>query len=152
MKYSSPFLIFVLVTLVIAPSWVQAGSGFYVSGDLGINIASGLDTTGTSNDRASWCDEYINPRYSEYERCTGPDRSVGGRWENEFEGATGILAAAAAGYSFAGQDWNSPLGGLRVELEYFYRQLNYNQTADIPLGVAHKGRNSGMKLCKRLIG
>ncbi len=130
-KYTSPFLIFVLVTLVIAPSWVQAGSGFYVSGDLGINIASGLDTTGTSNDRASWCDEYINPRYSEYERCTGPDRSVGGRWENEFDGATGILAGAAAGYSFAGQNPNSRLGGLRVELEYFYRQSNYDQTADI---------------------
>ena len=59
---------------------------------------------------------------------------MGGRWENEFDGATGILAGAAAGYSFAGQNPNGPLGGLRVELEYFYRQSNYNQTADIPLG------------------
>jgi opacity protein-like surface antigen len=65
------------------------------------------------------------------ERCTGPDRSVGGRWENEFEGATGILAGAAAGYSFAGQAPNQPWGGLRVELEYLYRQSNYDQTADI---------------------
>ena len=100
----------------------------------------GLDTTGTSNDRASVCDEYINPRYREMERCTGPDRSVGGRWENEFDGATGILAGAAVGYSFAGQNRNSPLGGLRVELEYFYRQSNYDQTADIPLGVGTQGQ------------
>ncbi len=143
MKYTSLRLVFVIATWatwVVAPGWAQASEGFYVSGDLGINIASGLDTTGTSNDRASWCDEYINPRYNEYERCMGPDRSVGGRWENEFDGATGILAGAAAGYSFAGQNPNSPLGGLRVELEYFYRQSNYDQTADIPLGVGTQGQ------------
>ena len=143
MKYTSLLLVFVIAawaTWVVAPGWAQASEGFYVSGDLGINIASGLDTTGTSNDRASWCDEYINPRYNEYERCTGPDRSVGGRWENEFDGATGILAGAAAGYSFAGQNPNSLLGGLRVELEYFYRQSNYDQTADIPLGVGTQGQ------------
>ena len=131
MKYILPFLAFVIVTWVVALGSAQAGSGFYVSGEVGANFAMGLDTTGTSNDRASWCDEYINPRYNEYERCTGPDRSVGGRWENEFDGATGILAGAAAGYSFAGHNQNNPLGGLRVELEYFYRQSNYDQTADI---------------------
>ena len=143
MKYVSTVLVFVIATWamwMMTPGWAQAGSGFYVSGDLGISIASGMDTIGTSNDRASVCDEYINPRYREMERCTGPDRSVGGRWENEFDGATGILAGAAAGYSFAGQTRNSPLGGLRVELEYFYRQSNYDQTADIPLGVGTQGQ------------
>ena len=133
-------MVFVIATWVVGQGWAEAGSGFYVSGEVGANVASGLNTTGTSNDRASWCDEYINPRYNEYERCTGPDRSVGGRWENEFDGATGILAGAAVGYSFAGQNQNSPLGGLRVELEYFYRQSNYDQTADIPLGVGTQGQ------------
>ena len=149
MKKTAPFLVFVIATLaawVVAPASAQAGSGFYVSGDLGINIASGFDTIGTSDDRPSVCDEYINPRYAEVEtspgvdskgklystyNCTGSDRGAGGRWENEFDGATGILAGAAVGYSFAGQDRNSPLGGLRVELEYFFRQSNYDQTADI---------------------
>ena len=143
MKYTSLLLVFVIATWamwMVAPGWAEAGSGFYVSGEVGANFAMGLDTTGTSNDRASVCDEYINPRYREMERCTGPDRSVGGRWENEFDGATGILAGAAAGYSFAGQTRNSPLGGLRVELEYFYRQSNYDQTADIPLGVGTQGQ------------
>ena len=139
MKYTA-LLAFVIGTWVVSPVWAQAGSGFYVSGDVGVNFASGLDTTGTSNDRVSWCDEYINPRYQEYERCTGPDRSVGGRWENEFDGATGILAGTAIGYSFAGQNPNSPLGGLRVELEYFYRQSNYDQTSDVPLGVGTQGQ------------
>lgn len=139
-NYIASLLMFVIVIWVMVPRWVQAGSGFYVSGEVGANFASGLDTTGTSNDRASVCDEYINPRYREMPRCIGPDRSVGGRWENGFDGATGILAGAAAGYSFAGQHSNGPLGGFRVELEYFYRQSNYNQTADIPLGVGTQGQ------------
>ena len=150
MKYTSTVLVFVIATWatwVVAPGWAQAGSGFYVSGEVGANFAMGLDTTGTSNDRASVCDEYINsdfatvtqtPGYENF-KCTGSDRGAGGRWENEFEGATGILAGAAAGYSFAGQNPNSPLGGLRVELEYFYRQSNYDQTADIPFGVGTQG-------------
>lgn len=140
MKYTPSLLAFVLVTWVVVPGLAQAGSGFYVSGEVGANVASGLDTTGTSNDRASVCDEYINPRYREMPRCIGPDRSVGGRWENKFNSATGILAGAAAGYSFASQNPNGPLGGLRVELEYFYRQSNYDQTADIPLGVGTQGQ------------
>ena len=157
MKGTFPLLVFVIAswaTWVVAPGWVEAGSGFYVSGDLGINIASGMDTTGTSNDRPSVCDEYINPLYDEVENsdakdsngklyseynCTGSDRGAGGRWKNEFDGATGILAGAAAGYSFAGQTRNGPLGGLRVELEYFFRQSNYDQTADIPFGVGTQG-------------
>ncbi len=146
MKYTSPLLAFVIVTWVMAPGWAQAGSGFYVSGDLGLNVANGMDTIGTSDDRPSVCDEYINPRYDEVEtspgadsngklystyNCTGSDRGAGGRWTNDFDGATGVLAGAAIGYSFAGQNRNSPLGGLRVELEYFYRQSNYDQTAYI---------------------
>lgn len=132
------------------PGWAQAQSGFYVGGEFGANFAMGLDTIGTSNDRPSVCDEYINPSYDEVEtssgadsngklystyNCTGSDRGAGGRWTNDFDGATGILAGAAAGYSFAGQNRNSPLDGLRVELEYFYRQSNYDQTADIFGGV-----------------
>ena len=157
MKYISSLLMFVIATWamwMMTPGWAQAGSGFYVSGEVGANFATGLDTTGTSNDRPSVCDEYINPLYDEVENsdakdsngklyseynCTGSDRGAGGRWKNEFEGATGILAGAAAGYSFAGQNPNSPLGGLRVELEYFYRQSNYDQTADIPFGVGTQG-------------
>ena len=84
------------------------------------------------------CDEYINPTYDEVEgtagygdsNCTGP-RGGSGDWYNNFDGATGILAGAAVGYSFAGQNPNSPLGGLRVELEYFYRQSKYDETADV---------------------
>ena len=146
MKYVSPVLAFVIAAWVVVPGPVLAGSGFYVSGDIGVNVASGLDTTGTSNDRASVCDEYINPGYGEVEtsdavdsggkrystyNCTGPNRGSGSRWQNKFDGATGILAGAAVGYSFTGQHQNSPWGGFRVEAEYFFRQSNYDQTSEI---------------------
>ncbi len=146
MKYTSPLLMVVIAMWVMASSWAQAGSGFYVSGEVGANFAMGLDTTGTSNDRASVCDEFINPLYREVEtsdgvdsggkpystyNCTGPNRGSGSNWQNEFDGATGILAGAAVGYSFTGQPQHSPWGGFRVEVEYFYRQSNYDQTSDI---------------------
>ena len=146
MKYLAPFLAFVLGIWVVIPDSVLAGSGLYIRGAVGVNFASGLETTGTSNDRASVCDEYINPGYGEVEtsagvdsggkpystyNCTGPNRGSGSRWQNKFDGATGILAGAAVGYSFAGQHPNSSWGGFRVEVEYLYRQSNYDQASDI---------------------
>ena len=131
-KYISPLLAFVIASFVMAPGWAQAGSGFYISSDIGLNIASGIDTTGYSNDRSSVCDEYINPDYATVPGCLKADRGVGDNWPNSFDQATGILAGAAIGYSFAKQNPNGPLGGLRVELEYFYRQSNNDQTSTIP--------------------
>ena len=56
---------------MVAPGWAQAGSGFYVSGEVGANFAMGLDTTGTSNDRASVCDEYINSDFATVTQTPG---------------------------------------------------------------------------------
>ena len=115
----------------------------------------GSSTTGRSNDRASVCDEYINPNFAtvndtegyepltdegkENYNCTGPNRGATGDWYNNFDGATGILAGAAVGYSFGAQNPNSPLGGLRVELEYFYRQSNYDETSEVPSAAGESG-------------
>ena len=164
-RYVSLPLMFIIATWVVAPGWAQAGSGFYLSGDLGLNIASGINTTGFSNDRASVCDEDMNPLYDRVEpfwqdqnvdlkyipNCTGPNRGSTGNWGNEFDGATGILAGAAVGYSFAGQNPNGPLGGLRVELEYFYRQSNYDQTSAVSGYQECGGPNeSTNKLCQEI--
>ncbi len=143
-KYISPLFMFVIAAFVLVPSWVQAHSeGFYISSDIGLNVASGIETTGYSNDRASVCDEYINPRYREAHsskvNCTGINRGAGDDWRNKFDSATGILAGAALGYSFAKQNPNSPLGGLRVELEYFYRQSNYDESSDVPSAEGASG-------------
>ncbi len=91
--------LFIIATWVFVPTLVLAGSGFYISGEIGANFAPGLDTTGFSTDRASVCDEFINPDFAtvtdtpgyENSNCTGPNRGVGDDWQNEFDGATGIL-------------------------------------------------------------
>ncbi len=154
-KYIVSVLAFVMASFVMVPSWAQAHSeGFYISSDIGLNIASGIETTGYSNDRASVCDQYINPNYDAVEgsgavdsatngkkyskyNCTGP-RGGTGDWKSKFDSATGILAGAAVGYSFAKQNPSSSLGGLRVELEYFYRQSNYDQSK-VPAGQGESG-------------
>ena len=138
--------IFIIVTCacVVVPGQAQAGSGFYLSSEIGANFASGLETTGTSNDRASVCDEFINPKYEEVEttpgfeeyNCTGENRGAGDFWKNKFDGGTGILAGAAVGWSFSGQYPDHPLGGFRVELEYLYRGSKYDQTPEFPSTTA----------------
>ena len=122
----------------LIPHPAQAGSGRYLSSELGANFAPGLDTRGTSNDRASACDEFINPLFAtvtqtagyEHYNCTGPNRA--GSWQNAFDGAEGILAGMAVGYGLREAYPDHFLGRFRFEVEYFYRDTDYDQTADIP--------------------
>ena len=115
-------------------------SGFYLSGELGANFASGLDMTGSSNDRASACDEFINPMYAtvtqtpgyENYNCTGPNRGSGNFWQNQFDSAQGILAGAALGYDFGGKIPNRGWDRVRLEVEYFFRDSGYDQTSPVP--------------------
>ena len=58
------------------------GQGWYLGSELGAHVVPVLRMTGLSNDRASVCDEFINPQYATVTRaagyeaynCTGPDR------------------------------------------------------------------------------
>ncbi len=118
----------------------QTGSGFYLSSEFGVHVASSLGITGSSNDRASVCDEFINPMYamvttiSGYEsyNCTGPNRGSTGDWKNNFDSAMGLLAGTAVGYSFQERYPDHVLRRLRLELEYFYRNSGYDQISNIP--------------------
>ena len=122
--------------------------GFYVSGELGINFGESLDTTGSSNDRASVCDGYINPIYATvtqtpgYEgyNCTGPNRGATGDWSNSISSDEGILLGTAIGYRM--QD-----SRFRVELEYFYRDTGYDEDSD----VYSASGESGDKLEQELV-
>ncbi len=136
----------VSLTLFVAAMWIltahsaRAGSGLYLSSELGANFSPVLDILGMSNDRASVCDEFINPmfaavtetaRYKNY-NCTGPNRGATGDWENAFDGAEGILAGMAVGYSLGEKYPDHFLGRFRLEVEYFYRDTEYYQTSDVP--------------------
>lgn len=129
-----------IAVLILATHPARAGSGFYLSGELGVNFASGLNMTGTSNDRASVCDEFINPMFAtvtqtagyENYNCTGADRGSGNYWNNGFDSAEGILAGAALGYRLGGKHPDSVWGRLSLELEYFFRGTEYDQTSNVP--------------------
>ena len=131
-KYVSPLLMLVLATFVMAPGWAQAGSGFYSAVTLASMSPLGSDTTGAATTVPACAMSTLIHAMLRSMAFWGMTNvwarilvkvTIGIR----FDRATGILAGAAVGYSFAGQNPNSSLGGLRVELEYFYRQSNYDQ-------------------------
>ena len=116
---------------VPAAAWVFAAAGvaaeerrgFYVSSGMGFHAAPGVFLVGNSDDRASRCDEFINPRYAEVEGCTTPDRGAGAGWRTSFGSARGVFAGAALGYDFGGR--------LRLEAEYFHRDSKYDESAPV---------------------
>ena len=122
-----------VLALLAAQASVQA-AGLYISGDFGMNFGASLDSNGATNDRASICDEYINPSYASVaddgqgKSCTDPARGRGDGWDNRFGSDEGPLFALALGYRLA----DSPL---RAELEYFYRDTGYDETSPIPSAV-----------------
>ena len=117
-----------VVALAGVPSLAQ-GQGWYLGSELGAHVAPDLGMTGLSNDRASVCDEFINPQYAtvtqtaEYDayNCTGPDRLDD--WVNQFARATGLHTGWVLGYRF---------GSVRTEAEYVYRATAYDQTVAVP--------------------
>ena len=101
----------------------QPASGFYLSQEIGLNVAPAVALLGNSTDRASRCDEFINPRFAEVPGCTDPNRGSGAGWKTTYDRAAGILAGLSAGYRFGGR--------LRVEVEWFHRESAYDQTAPV---------------------
>ena len=80
-----------LVALVVFVPGAAHGQGIYLGFEMGQNFVPGMNTTGDSDDRASVCDEYINPLYTTvtqtagYEdyNCTGSNRGLGERLEQQ---------------------------------------------------------------------
>ena len=113
----------VLCTAAPGATADEERSGFYLRADLGANLAGGVVLHGKSNDRASRCDEFINPRYAEVPGCTDPDRGSAAGWQTAFDPAYGTLAGLAVGHRVS--DW------LRMEVETFHRESEYDQTSPV---------------------
>ena len=107
---------------------------------MGFNVAPKVVLTGTSSDRASVCDEFINPLYAAVGGCTSLNRGAGDGWSTAFKRARGILSGAAVGYRFTDR--------IRVEERYSYRESAYDQNVAVT-GVDGRivrqagGRNRG---------
>ena len=77
------------------------------------------------NDRASRCDEFVNPQFAQLEGCTSPFRGEGAvdAWMSRFDSVRGGLAAAALGYGVGDR--------FRVELALSARNAAYEQSSPI---------------------
>lgn len=114
------------------------GQGWYLGSELGAHVVPDLGMVGLSNDRASVCDEFINPQYATvtqttgYEAygCTRPDRSD--NWVNQFARATGLHTGWVLGYRFGGGASAPRWRHLRTEVEYVHRATTYDQTVAVP--------------------
>ena len=92
----------------------------YASVSLGGNVTGDVTMRSRSNDRASICDEYINPRALSVPGCTAPDRGVGDGWAAPFDGGRGFSAEAELGYRFSPR--------FRVAIVYGYHTTQFDQT------------------------
>ena len=135
-------VIAIIVLWMSIPSWAEEDRGFYLSYDLGVNISPSVSFDGDSNDVASHCDALTNPGLM---GCNPDDFRYTGRfvkdWASTFDGGAGILTGAAVGYRFADRSPDNPLGGFRVEMEYFFRESQHDQTKRV-------GKASGATLDK----
>ena len=114
--------------VLLAPGFASAQ--FYLSGDVGADFSSGPYVVGRDDDRGPVCDEFINPSFADVPGCTDP-RQRGDTWTGPFDGAAGVLAGAAAGYSLRRRFPDHPLGRLRLEAEYFHRRSDRDQETDV---------------------
>ena len=153
MKWIFSLLLVVIVAYPFGATPVQAGSGFYISSELGANFASGVDQFGRDDDRASMCDEYINPYFMQVPGCTDPDRGVDAS-KTVFDRAEGILAGAAVGYRLQDVYPDRLWGGFRFELEYFFRESEYDQvTSRVPTRAQTVAKQQGeIALAERRLG
>ena len=102
-----------------------AAEGFYLGGDLNLQLAPSLQLRAGDNDRASRCDEFVNPQFALLQGCTNPDRGEGAvdAWMSNFDSVRGLLSGAALGYAF-GDRW-------RIELAASARSAGYDQSSPI---------------------
>ena len=110
---------------LLLPAAGRADTRFYVSSGLGGHFAPGLHLVSGDTDRASRCDQFVNPAYAALPGCTDSDRTAGAvdDWQSRFGGARGLLAGAAFGYR--------PTSRIRIEAEYLHQSADYDRTAGI---------------------
>ena len=102
-----------------------ADAGVYLSGEAGAARSASLLLRSGDTDRASRCDEFVNPRYAEIASCTSPDRGDGAvdDWQSEFGRGWGAAGAAALGYRLRER--------FRIELEGLHQTVDLDDSANI---------------------
>ena len=126
LRLKAALLVCLLLTLAASEAHAQHDKGFYASLELGTNFAPGIRVDGdTTNAKGSICDEHLNPFTDLMPASCGDPDAPGTAWTNGFDQGNGFMGGGAMGYRFRDG------GGLRVELEYLFRETVYNETSPI---------------------
>ena len=115
-------LLFGLVAVVF---WCGASNPVFadfisVGVSVGAVASSDIGIESRSNDRASICDQYINPRALDIPSCVTPERGLGDGWLAPFDGSVGVSIGLEAQYAL-GSDYG-------LSAMYTYDAINFDQT------------------------
>ena len=93
---------------------------WYAEVGIGGNASRDVVVESRSNDRASICDEYINPRALSVPGCTSPGRGAGDSWRAPFDPGAGFAGEAEVGIRLSAR-W-------RLAAAYAHGATDFDQT------------------------
>ena len=99
----------------------DAAAQWYVGVAIGGNASGDVVVESRSNDRASICDEYINPRALSVAGCASPGRGAGDGWRAPFDPGAGLTGEAEVGFRLSAR-W-------RLAAAYSHSATDFNPTA-----------------------
>ena len=101
------------------PSQIAAGD-YYLGLGIGQNTSQDVTVASNSNDRASICDEFINPRATQIPNCTTASRGSGDGWQALFGKGGGLSTEIELGKRLSER--------IRIAVFYSNTQTNFDQT------------------------
>lgn len=108
------------LTALLVSACPAGAAPVYMGVSLGGNVSPDVTIASRSNDRASICDEYINPNALSVAGCTTPDRGAGDGWRAPFDGGWGLSLEAELGYRLSPR--------YRFAALYAYNETGFDQT------------------------
>lgn len=133
MQARRTFLTAAAAGLLLAPDLTRGQ--FYLGGDLGGRFRRRAGPGGTRRRPGSRVRRVHQPAVHRRARLHGPVRR-GDSWMSRFDGAVGVLAGAAAGYSLRERFPGRLLGRFRPEVEYFTGRSVHDRGADADIRFA----------------
>ena len=119
-KHGRVIVTALLALAVFAVPTVASATQLYWGLAAGGNISQNITVVSRSNDRASLCDEYINPRALTVPGCTTPNRGYGDGWQAQFDRGSGFSAEVELGLRLSSR--------FRFAVLYAHSSTRFDQT------------------------
>ncbi|MCY4162400.1 MAG: hypothetical protein OXE77_11135 [Flavobacteriaceae bacterium] len=115
--------IYTLFIFILICTPVLGQIELYSTINVGLGYHPSLKMKGASNDRASYCDEYINPNYQMIPGCDDMNRGVGDYYTVDFESSFGRSGSLGLGLQIT--------SSIAFELEHHFSVASYNETSEV---------------------